>query len=206
MSIISTHRCKAIRSRVCQVLIFYACNDSATRSRCSFRHSHPSIPPFPVETYLWSDQFSGSHSSKVILDWEEVGMDSAMRHKLVDTCSLAREHEATLSGNCSVEFFETYSRFVLVEFVMNFSGAKDMHCCWNDDVVLAAATVANICQRNVANAHMLSYFSTSSTRRETRLRSLYQMDNSKINIIVSLERNAPSTDARWWYSLSFREH
>jgi hypothetical protein len=95
-----------------------------------------------------------------MLDLEDVGMERAMRQRLVSTFWLGREQEATLSGNFKVVFLVTYSSSVLVEFLMNFSGVKDRHCCWKSEDVGAGsaaqdATVAKRCKRRVASAHMV---------------------------------------------------
>lgn len=88
---------------------------------------HPSTPPFPVDTYLASDHFSGSQSSNVMPDRSEVAMYNAIRHKLVETSCDARLHDATLSGNLRVVPLVTYSSLMRFAFATNFSGSNDKH-------------------------------------------------------------------------------
>lgn len=164
MPIVRTHCCKSIRRGVGQTFVLDTCKTLARSSESSvFNDIQPSIPPLPVDTYLVLFQFSGSHSSNVMLDRLDVGIERAMRQRFVETLWLGRPQDATLSGSLRVVFAVTYSSWVRVEFFMNFSGVKPRHCCWK---VCAVTTAANTCRIRVVracivNSMLFNYFTLS---------------------------------------------
>jgi hypothetical protein len=99
------------------------------------------MPPFPVAK-VRPVHFSGSHSSRVILDLFEVGTDSAMRHKLTVTTWLLRLQVASLSGKVRFVPAGTNPSCVLVEFQTLASGLKAKHPASKLWFPTAAARVA----------------------------------------------------------------
>lgn len=87
-----------------------------------------------------------------MLERFDVGMESATRQRLVETCCEGRLHEATLSENSRVVPLGTYSRRVRVEFLMNFSGAKARHWCSKALRSADAAAAASASGLNAAKA------------------------------------------------------